>query len=131
MNFGRGTAQFRAPKTILGFFAIMVAILATAAVGAISVLARISQLQSYVAPILIFVALIIVLVLIGVFITAWKDPTILMLGQVSGEVYVEFHKQRLGDSTSGEYSEKVLLPASDPTRVVVDKPEDSPGESHQ
>lgn len=124
MNIGSGTAQFRAPKTILGFFAILLAILASGGVCAIGVIIKVPALLGFVAPILIFLAVVFVVTLLGVFITAWKDPTILMLGQVSGEVYLEVHRQQLGDSSSGEYAEKMAFPATNAVRTIADKRED-------
>lgn len=126
MNFGKGTAQFRSPKTVLGFFAVLIAILASGAVFAIGIFARVPELHGFIAPILVFVGTVIVVTLIGVFVTAWKDPTILMLGQMSGEVYVEYRRQLLGDSTSGEYLEKnpVAIPHSPAVPQIQNKLED-------
>src|SRR5438874_773163 len=93
---------YRSPKTVLGFFAILIGILASAAVVVIGVLARVAALHYLILPILLFVAAVIVFSLLGVFVTAWKDPTILMLWHVTGEIYIENSKLTLGDSSAGE-----------------------------
>jgi hypothetical protein len=102
------TATYRAPKTILGFFAIVLGILVSGAAIIIGVLAGSAELRHLVLPILIFAGGVLLVVLIGVFVTAWKDPTILMLGQVTGEVFIENRRLTLGDSNIGEIKETVL-----------------------
>jgi hypothetical protein len=79
------SATDRAPKTVLGFFAIALAILASACAVVVGLLARVDALHALIPWVLGFGASVLVAVLAGVFITAWKDPTILMLGQVTGE----------------------------------------------
>jgi hypothetical protein len=103
-------ANYRSPKTILGFFAIVVGILVSGATLVIGILSGVSDLRYLIVPILVFAALLVVAVLVGVFITAWKDPTVLMLGQISGEVFIENRRLTLGDHMSGEYSEDVAVP---------------------
>ena len=100
-------AQVRSPKTILGFFAIVLGILATGAVIVVVALARTPSLHHLIVPILLFVAILIVVVLVGVFITSWKDPTILMLGEISGTAYIENRRLSLGDSLRGERMEEI------------------------
>jgi len=70
---------YRAPKTIFGFFAILMGILASGVVFAVGILARYRELHYLILPILIFVGVVFVLTLVGLFLTAWKDPTKLML----------------------------------------------------
>jgi uncharacterized membrane protein len=100
---------FKTPKTILGFFAIILAILFLASIWIVRILASDPTLHYLIVPILVFLAAILLLVLIGVFITAWKDPTILMLGQVTGEVYLQYRQLKLGDSSQGETIEDVTV----------------------
>lgn len=64
----------------------------------VGLLARFDSLHPFIPWILIFAAIVIVAVLVGVFVTAWKDPTVLMLGQISGQDYIENRKLALGDS---------------------------------
>ncbi len=99
----------RSPKTVLGFFALIVAILFLSGIGIIRILAADANLHYLIIPILIFLATVILLVLIGVFITAWRDPTILMLGQVTGEVYLQYRRLTLGDSNAGESVEDIKV----------------------
>jgi hypothetical protein len=96
------TTDYRTPKTILGFFALVVAILSSSTVVVIGIIARVPALHGLVIPVLLLLAGIATASIGGVIITAWKDPTILMLGQVSGEVYIANRKLTLGDSASGD-----------------------------
>ncbi|HYI12667.1 MAG TPA: hypothetical protein VEK57_26690 [Thermoanaerobaculia bacterium] len=98
------TANYRAPKTILGFFALTVAILSSSTVVVIGILARVAALHGLIIPVLVLLAGIAAAALGGVIVTAWKDPTILMLGQVSGEIYIANRKLTLGDSATGDSS---------------------------
>jgi hypothetical protein len=104
-------ASVKSPKTILGFFAIVFGLLCSVAAVLVWTFARTPALHGLIVPVVIFVGSVVLMLLIGVFITAWIDPTILMLGQVSGEIYIQNRKLKLGDSTSGEYTEHVISPA--------------------
>ena len=97
-------ANYRTPKTILGFFALVVAILSSSTVVVIGILARVPALHGLIVPVLILLAGIAAAAIGGVMVTAWKDPTILMLGQVSGEIYIANRKLTLGDSATGDSS---------------------------
>jgi hypothetical protein len=81
---------------------VIVGVLVSGSVLAVTAVARVRELQHLVLPILLFAAFVVLMVLVGVFITAWKDPTILMLGQVTGDVYIQNRKLTLGDSTVGD-----------------------------
>ena len=100
---------FKTPKTILGFFAIVLAILFIGAIWIVAILAADPNLHCLILPILLFLAAVLLLVLIGIFVTAWKDPTILMLGQVTGEVYLQYRQLKLGDSFQGESIEDITV----------------------
>ena len=97
-------ANYRAPKTILGFFALVVAILSSSTVVVIGILARVPALHGLIIPVLLLLAGIAGAAIGGVIATAWKDPTILMLGQVSGKIYIANRKLTLGDSATGDSS---------------------------
>jgi hypothetical protein len=99
----------RTPKTVLGFFALLIGILFVSATWVIRILASRIELHYLIIPVLVFLAAILVLVLVGVFVTAWRDPTILMLGQVTGEVYLQYRRLVLGDSASGEFIEDIKV----------------------
>ena len=124
-------AQVRTPKTILGFFAIVLGILATGAALVIGALAGEPALHKLIAPILLFVAALIVIVLVGVFVTAWKDPTILMLGEVSGEAFIENRRLSLGDSIRGEQIEEIKLEVPCAGQPALPPGEDVGGEQNQ
>ena len=100
---------FRAPKTVLGFFAIVLGIVVAGASVALGIFSRTPALHNLITPILLFVAVLIVALLVGVFITAWKDPTVLMLGEISGEAFIENRKLTLGDSVFGETRENIQV----------------------
>ena len=99
------STNYKSPKTILGFFAIVVGILIAGTSAVIGLLSRVDALHSYIPWVLLFAAFVVVSVLVGIFVTAWKDPTVLMLGQISGQDYIENKKLTLGDSNSGEFFE--------------------------
>jgi hypothetical protein len=92
------SASIRAPKTVLGYFAVALGLLCTTAVGLVWAFARTPALHHLIQPVMIFVGIVVVVLIVGVFITAWIDPTILMLGQVTGEIYMANRRRRLGDA---------------------------------
>ena len=96
------SASYRSPKTVLAFFAVIVGVLVSGAVITVAAVARFVELHYLIVPILSFTACVVLLVLVCVFVTAWKDPTILMLGQVTGDIYIQNRKLTLGDSTVGD-----------------------------
>lgn len=104
------TARFRSPKTILGFFAASLGILATATVVLVAILAKTAELHSLLVPVLCVSGGVFLLLVGGVFVTMLVDPTLLMLGEVSGDVFVRLRQMKLGDSTRGEYTVKVPEP---------------------
>jgi hypothetical protein len=110
-------ANYRAPKTILGFFALVVAILSSSTVVVIGIIARVPALHGLIIPVLLLLAGIAAAAIGGVIATAWKDPTILMLGQVSGEIYIANRKLTLGDSTTGDSSRLSGNAAADSART--------------
>lgn len=117
-------AQLRAPKTILGFFAFTLGSLAIGAAVVIKALVGAPALHGLIVPILLFVAVLILGVLGGVFITAWKDPTILMLGEVSDEAFIENRRLSLGDSIRGDQTEEIQVEASRIIRIAPPSGED-------
>ncbi|MGB2710663.1 MAG: hypothetical protein WBC33_04040 [Conexibacter sp.] len=102
-----------APKTVLAFYGVVAGIIAGASIAAIAVLARQPELRYLVAPILIFDAVLVVLLLIGVFVVSLIDPTRLMLGQITGRDYIENRRLTMGDSRSGEHMTMFLEPIDD------------------
>src|SRR5687768_9221322 len=97
-------ANYRAPKTILGFFALVVAILSSSTVVVIGIIAHVPALHRLIIPVLLLLAAIAAAAIGGVIVTAWKDPTILMLGEISGRIYIANRRLTLGDSALGDSS---------------------------
>jgi hypothetical protein len=113
------SGEYKSPKTVLGFFAGMIGIAATVLISAIWLLERTPSLR-YLVPITLVVFLMIFLfVLISVLVITMKDPSRLMLGQISGRDYAEIQKVTLGDSSSGERVESVKVTHSRPSVVTV------------
>lgn len=86
----------------MGFFAIVLTIVLSGTAILVGILAQASSLHQLIVPILIFTGAFVLLVVVGVFVTAWRDPTILMLGQITGEVFLQHKRIVLGDSAMGE-----------------------------
>ena len=93
--------QSTAPRTILGFFLGLFTVAVSGAVGATFALAD-SEWDGLIPFIWAFVGLITVLLGVAVFVIAWKDPSKLMLGQISGHDYLAIRRLTLGDSSVGE-----------------------------
>jgi hypothetical protein len=107
----RGTKQgeYSSPRTVLGFYAGVLAILEAGVVGASAVLASQDSLHYLVPWVLAFGGVVLV-GLIGVVIAInVRDPTKLQLGQISGREFIDYHRMTLGDSAGGEYIEEVPL----------------------
>lgn len=117
------TADYRTPKTILGFFALVVAVLSSSTVVVIGILAGTPALHGLIIPVLLLLTGIAISAIGGVIATAWKDPTILMLGQVSGEVYIANRRLTLGDSASGDTARRSGNAAADASRILLKKRE--------
>jgi hypothetical protein len=111
------SASYRTPKTVLGFFAIIVGLVIAGASTVIAVFSRQTDLYALIVPVLVFVGFVVLAVLGGIFVTAWKDPTILMLGQVTGDIYIQNRRLTLGDSTAGEFTEEIA-PMGDQMKVL-------------
>lgn len=90
------------PKTVLGFFVLVLTVMGAVTVPLIAVLASQEDLR-YLIPIVLTVVAVIFLVVLGaiLWIVIFGDPTRLMLGQVTGSEYREFQKMVIGDSESG------------------------------
>jgi uncharacterized membrane protein len=103
------SGEYASPKTVLGFFGVMIGIAATALICIVWLLKDVARL-AYLVPIVLAVFIAIFLfVLISVMIIALKDPSKLMLGQISGSDYAEIQRMTLGDSSSGERVESVVV----------------------
>jgi hypothetical protein len=96
-------AAFRSPKTILGFFAALVAILAFATYGITKTLASNPQYQYLVPYVLGFAAGCFVFIAVAILVTAWFAPEKLMLGEITGAAYADLVRLKQGDSKVGEF----------------------------
>jgi len=87
----------------LGFYAGVLAILDSASLIAVAVLAQTHTMTWLIPWVLVFAAAVFLLLVGGVFTVNLFDPAKLMLGQISGSEYVAIHAMPLGDSVSGEH----------------------------
>ena len=111
---GRQTVN---PRTVLGFYATIVALLLTASVGASAVLASTKTATWLIPWVLVFIGILIVALIIGVFVINYRDPSKLMLGQITGSEYAVINSAILGDSQAGERLQ-LLLPQLIPGDVI-------------
>ena len=102
---GGGGLRWKSPKTVLGFFAIILGILWTATAGILKVLLGSTDpaVLMLVPQLLYFSCVLTTGVVAAVGVITWFDPTKLQLGQMSGEAYVDYTKLVQGDSSSKEY----------------------------
>lgn len=105
------------PKTVLAFFATVLGIVLTAVVLATGLLVRKGGYESAVTAVLVFGGALAVLLIGAVFTLTVKDPSKLMLGQVTGTEYAEIQRVTLGDSSSGERT-ATLLPGMGAPLVI-------------
>lgn len=105
------------PKTVLAFFATVLGIVLTAVVLATGLLVRQGGYEGAVIAVLVFGGGLAVLLIGAVFTLTLKDPSKLMLGQVTGTEYAEIQRVTLGDSSSGERT-AALLPVLGAPLVV-------------
>lgn len=97
------TGEHSSPKTVLGFFGVVLLIVVGGSTGLILALSSSEKTVDYVPYVLGFSALVVVALLTTVVTAMVKDPTRLMLGQITGREYIDHRRLTLGDSTSGEF----------------------------
>jgi hypothetical protein len=91
------------PKTVLGFLATVVGIAVVGCTAAGTALLLNDKVLWLVPIVFAFGALLVVGVLVGVFLILFKDPSKLLLTQLSGTEYLDIQRGLvLGDSASGE-----------------------------
>jgi hypothetical protein len=98
----QAVAQRVAPKTILGFLLGVLTITAGTALGVVIAVADNDSLRWLAVGAVAFLGLLIAGLVIGVFRAAAKDPTPLVLRDLSGPDYLAIQRLILGDSASGE-----------------------------
>ena len=102
------------PRTVLGFFAGVLAILCSSCLIAVSILAYSHTMPNLIPWILGFAALFFVGLVVALFIVMLQAPHKLMLGPVTGTEYAAIHRIALGDSDRGERFEPVMSPMPPP-----------------
>lgn len=83
------------PKTILAFYATVLGLTLAAVVGLAGVLASTGTAIWLIPWLVLFGATLVVAALSAVFVVALRDPSKLMLGQVTGNEYVEIQRLTL------------------------------------
>jgi hypothetical protein len=114
--------QLSNPRTVLGFYAVVLALLLSGDVAAVGVLAS-TRVSTFLIPWLLgFGGLVLLLLLVGVFIVTLIDPSKLMLGQITGIEYARIHSITLGDSDSGERIQSVIEPVAGDELIISMEP---------
>ncbi len=103
------SALFQAPRTILGFFLVFLAIISIAGIVALKVLVPLPDMHKLIPQILIFLGVAYGVSFLSILLTSWIKPERLMLGEIRGEIYLKMLKMRQGDSLSGEIIEDVVI----------------------
>ena len=107
--------QYTAPKTILGFLGAVYLLGVTFALGVSVALASSGELL-WLIPVILFVVVACTAALIwAVLRLAQKDPTPLVLGQMSGGDYLAHQRLlKMGDSRAGEQLATPQAPLEEP-----------------
>lgn len=103
------SGAYTRPKTVLAFFGIVLAIAVAGAVGLVAVVGRYDLAETFIWVALVFVAVIFIAILFEVFRHIRRDPTRLMLGEMSGREFAEYQRMTMGDSLTGEVVETTAL----------------------
>jgi len=122
----REGGAYSAPKTVLGFYAGVLALLELGVVSAIAVLATQKELRHLVPWVLGFGALVLVALVAVVVAINIRAPMKLQLGQVSAHDLIEYERITLGDSVAGDYVEELpaIRPITPDTISELPKPPD-------
>lgn len=88
------------PRTILAFYATVLGLVLAAIVGAVVALASTRIYVEAIPWLLVFGGALALLMLVGVFVVAHRDPSKLMLGQVTGTEYVEIQRLTVASNQS-------------------------------
>lgn len=107
----------------------MVLIATTFSLGAIITLASYSDLRWLVIPILLFIGVGIVALIAVVLRLAQKDPTPLVLGELSGEDWLAHKQLLMGDSDIGDRIEPPPVKRGEPIVLKDEAPAPSGDES--
>jgi hypothetical protein len=111
-----------APKTVLGFLVIMTSILGSASTFAFWFFSGETALH-YMVPIVFVVFIILFVTIVGaVLLICWKDPSKLMLGQITGREFALIQQLTLGDSNAGERIADVIVEIAKASDVISEQP---------
>ena len=110
LNEATRTGEYSRPRTALAFLSILVATIVGGAVGAVAILAREPDLRWGIPWVLGFAAFVAVATLITVLVLLIRDPTVLLLGQVTGREFLAHRVLTMGDNITGEHIEHVVAP---------------------
>ncbi len=105
-GLSRAAREIRHPRTVLGFYAVLLGLVETGVVAILLVLASQQDLHHLVPWVIgfgavIFVAIIAVVVAMNVI-----DPTKLQLEPMKGREFLDYQRVTRGDSIGGDYIEK-------------------------
>jgi len=95
------------PKTVLGFYATILGILFAGVVSVVGVLAASNVMVHLIPWLLVFSGATLLGLLVAVFILTLRDPSKLMLTQVTGTEYAVIQQRIVGDSAQGERVELI------------------------
>jgi hypothetical protein len=107
--FSRETrrGEYSAPRTVLGFYAGVLAILEAGVVGVLAVLATQDSLRDLIPYVLAFAGAVLVGLIVVVVAMNLKDPSKLQLSPMTGQEFIDYQRFTLGDSIGGDYVEEV------------------------
>jgi hypothetical protein len=123
--------EYTTPKTVLGFYAGVLAILELGVIGALTILATDEDLHHLIPWTLAFAAVTLIGLIAIVVAINVKDPTKLQLGRVTGREFLDYQRVTRGDSIGGEYVEELPPPGaaiteiSPSARPAIEPPPDS------
>lgn len=112
-----------APRTILGFLLGMYAALIAASAAVLVALAA-SDSAHFIPFVLGFDALVTLGLGVAIIVIAWKDPSRLMLGQITAREYANIRRLHLGDDKWGDHPMAVV--GSSPLEEKSENDEESP-----
>ena len=127
---GIASGEYSRPKSVLGFYGILVGLLVTAMVSLVCVdLVYGRGVTPYVTAGLIFLGALTVLIVVGVFVVNITAPQKLMLGTITGSEHREIQQLTQGDNVSGERLEMILPPGIEPTKALPSGEDGIPSQS--
>jgi hypothetical protein len=102
----RAAREVRHPRTVLGFYAVLLGLVEAGVVAILVVLVSQQDLHYLVPWVIAFGALIFVAIIVVVVAMNMIDPTKLQLEPIKGQEFLDYQKVTRGDSIGGDYVEK-------------------------